>query len=94
MIELEALQKALEEGLGLLRFRKLWSFWNWSLTVCLVKFSYDDFLSEAYDKMQGELVKTKESLSKIFTSKDVKATVCASLYASGTKSNRSYFVFH
>ncbi|XP_022156442.1 uncharacterized protein LOC111023335 [Momordica charantia] len=44
-IELEALQKALEEG------------------------------TEAYDKMQGELVKARQSLTKILTSKDVKATL-------------------
>ncbi|KAK7406226.1 hypothetical protein VNO78_07846 [Psophocarpus tetragonolobus] len=30
---------------------------------------------EAYDKMQGELVKARESLTKILTSKDVKATL-------------------
>ena len=45
MIELEALQKALQEG------------------------------TEAYDKMQGELVMARASLTKILTSKDVKATV-------------------
>ncbi|KAG6606162.1 hypothetical protein SDJN02_02906, partial [Cucurbita argyrosperma subsp. argyrosperma] len=45
VIELEALQKALEEGI------------------------------EAYDKMQGELVKAREGLTKILTSKDVKATL-------------------
>ncbi|KAL9246800.1 hypothetical protein vseg_020292 [Gypsophila vaccaria] len=44
-IELEALQKALLEGI------------------------------EAYDRMQGELVKSKQSLTKIFTSKDIKATL-------------------
>ncbi|KAK6947627.1 hypothetical protein RJ641_001100 [Dillenia turbinata] len=45
LIELEALEKALQEG------------------------------TEAYDKMQVELVTAKESLTKIFTSKDVKATL-------------------
>ncbi|KAA0039677.1 uncharacterized protein E6C27_scaffold558G00080 [Cucumis melo var. makuwa] len=45
VIELEALQKALEEGI------------------------------EAYDKMQRELVKAREGLTKILTSKDVKATL-------------------
>lgn len=45
VIELEALQKALEEGI------------------------------EAYDKMQAELVKAREGLTKILTSKDVKATL-------------------
>jgi hypothetical protein len=35
---------------------------------------------EAYDKMQGELVKAKKSLTKILTSKDVKATVCTTLF--------------
>ncbi|CAK7355788.1 unnamed protein product [Dovyalis caffra] len=45
LIELEALQKALQEG------------------------------TEAYDKMQGELVKAKKSLTKILTSTDIKATL-------------------
>uniref|UniRef100_A0A2P2L197 Uncharacterized protein LOC105645975 isoform X2 n=1 Tax=Rhizophora mucronata TaxID=61149 RepID=A0A2P2L197_RHIMU len=45
LIELEALQKALQEG------------------------------TEAYDKMQMELVAAKKSLTKILTSKDVKATL-------------------
>ncbi|KAE9606902.1 hypothetical protein Lal_00025962 [Lupinus albus] len=45
LIELEALEKALEEG------------------------------KEAFDKMQDELVKAKESLHKIFTAKDVKVTL-------------------
>ncbi|BBN69848.1 hypothetical protein Prudu_1199S000200 [Prunus dulcis] len=45
LIELEALQKALQEG------------------------------TEAYDKMQTDLIKTKQSLTKVLTSKDVKATV-------------------
>ncbi|KAF2299005.1 hypothetical protein GH714_029701 [Hevea brasiliensis] len=31
--------------------------------------------TEAYDKMQGELVKARNSLTKILTSKDVKATL-------------------
>lgn len=31
--------------------------------------------TEAFDKMQAELLKAKESLTKIFTSKDVKATL-------------------
>ncbi|KAL5168148.1 hypothetical protein HKD37_11G030368 [Glycine soja] len=44
-IELEALEKAILEGL------------------------------EAYDKMQGELVKARASLTKILTSKDAKATL-------------------
>ncbi|KAH1133283.1 hypothetical protein GLYMA_05G077300v4 [Glycine max] len=44
-IELEALEKAIQEGL------------------------------EAYDKMQGELVKARASLTKILTSKDAKVTV-------------------
>lgn len=33
-------------------------------------------VTEAYDKMQAELVKAREGLTKILTSKDVKATVC------------------
>ncbi|OIV94606.1 hypothetical protein TanjilG_25830 [Lupinus angustifolius] len=45
LIELEALEKALEEG------------------------------KEAFDKMQAELTTAKESLHKIFTSKDVKETL-------------------
>ncbi|KAI7994389.1 hypothetical protein LOK49_LG11G02441 [Camellia lanceoleosa] len=45
LIELEALQKALQEG------------------------------TEAYDKMQAELIKAKESLTKILSSKDVKTTL-------------------
>ncbi|XP_071693601.1 uncharacterized protein [Rutidosis leptorrhynchoides] len=45
VIELEALQKALVEGI------------------------------QAYDKLQGNIVKAKENLNKIFTSKDVKATL-------------------
>ncbi|KMT12565.1 hypothetical protein BVRB_5g098100 [Beta vulgaris subsp. vulgaris] len=45
IFELEALQKALLEGI------------------------------EAYDKMQNELVKAKQSLTKIFTSKDVNSTL-------------------
>lgn len=36
--------------------------------------------AEAYDKMQAELIKAKESLTNILTSKDVKATVCQSYY--------------
>ncbi|KAJ6341962.1 hypothetical protein OIU78_009995 [Salix suchowensis] len=45
LIELEALQKALQEG------------------------------TEAYDKLQGDLVQAKKSLTKILTSKDVKTTL-------------------
>ncbi|XP_031274857.1 uncharacterized protein LOC116133287 isoform X1 [Pistacia vera] len=45
LIELETLQKALQEG------------------------------TEAYDKMQSDLITAKKSLSKILTSKDVKATL-------------------
>ncbi|XWS38512.1 hypothetical protein CRYUN_Cryun19dG0137600 [Craigia yunnanensis] len=45
LIELEALQKALQEG------------------------------TEAYDKMQADLVTAKKSLTKILTSKDIKATL-------------------
>ncbi|KAI4327086.1 hypothetical protein L6164_019587 [Bauhinia variegata] len=45
LIELEALQKALQEG------------------------------TEAYDKMQAELIAAKASLTKLLTSKDVKATL-------------------
>ncbi|CAK9173165.1 unnamed protein product [Ilex paraguariensis] len=45
LVELEALQKALQEG------------------------------TEAYDKMQTDLVRARESLTKILTSKDIKATL-------------------
>ncbi|RDX90854.1 hypothetical protein CR513_27241, partial [Mucuna pruriens] len=45
LIELEALEKAIQEGI------------------------------EAYDKMQAELIKARTSLTKILTSKDVKATL-------------------
>ncbi|XP_030500914.2 uncharacterized protein LOC115716292 [Cannabis sativa] len=45
LIELEALQKALQEG------------------------------TEAYDKMQTDIVKARENLTKILTSRDVKATL-------------------
>ncbi|XVF52683.1 hypothetical protein PTKIN_Ptkin05aG0038100 [Pterospermum kingtungense] len=45
LIELEALQKALQEGI------------------------------EAYDKMQADLVTAKQSLTKILTSEDIKATL-------------------
>ncbi|KAI7749642.1 hypothetical protein M8C21_010518 [Ambrosia artemisiifolia] len=45
VIELEALQKALREGI------------------------------EAYDKLQANIVKAKDNLNKIFTSKDVQATL-------------------
>ncbi|XP_020217847.1 uncharacterized protein LOC109801238 [Cajanus cajan] len=45
LIELEALEKAIQEGV------------------------------EAYDKMQDELIKARENLTKILTSKDVKATL-------------------
>ena len=34
-------------------------------------------ITEAYDKMQADLVTAKKSLTKILTSKDIKATVCA-----------------
>ncbi|KAJ4846543.1 hypothetical protein Tsubulata_013545 [Turnera subulata] len=45
LIELEALEKAIQEGI------------------------------EAYDKMEGDLIKAKGSLTKILTSKDLKATL-------------------
>lgn len=45
LVELEALQKALQEG------------------------------TEAYDKMQSELITARERLTKILTSKDIKATL-------------------
>ncbi|KAL2348131.1 hypothetical protein Fmac_002131 [Flemingia macrophylla] len=45
LIELEALEKAIQEGI------------------------------EAYDNMQGELIKARANLTKILTSKDVKATL-------------------
>lgn len=42
-------------------------------------------ITEAYDKMQVELITAKESLTKILTSKDVKATVCSALIYPLTK---------
>lgn len=36
--------------------------------------------TEAYDKMQGELVKARNNLTRILTSKDVKATVCITIF--------------
>lgn len=32
--------------------------------------------AEAYDKLQTNIVKARERLTKILTSKDIKATVC------------------
>lgn len=43
----------------------------------LLPFAYAD----AYDKMQAQLIKAKENLTKILTSKDVKATVCKLMFA-------------
>lgn len=37
-------------------------------------------VTEAYDKMQIDLIKAKESLTKILSSKDIKATVCDALF--------------
>ncbi|KAK3018586.1 LOW QUALITY PROTEIN: hypothetical protein RJ639_002821 [Escallonia herrerae] len=41
---------------------------------------------EAYDKLQANMVTAKANLTKILTSKDVKATVCATLYPHDPKS--------
>ncbi|KAH1080376.1 hypothetical protein J1N35_020137 [Gossypium stocksii] len=57
LIELEALQKALQEG------------------------------TEAYDKMQAELITAKKSLTKILSSKDIKATLLEMV--EGNELNRS-----
>ena len=77
LIELQALQKALQEGTGLLtnNIRAvgvifLWIYWKTPLFLCSF------FSTKVYDKMQTELIKARESLTKILTSKDVKATVC------------------
>lgn len=43
-----------------------------SLLARLLPFAF----AEAYDQMQADLTKAKENLTKILTSKDVKATVC------------------
>ncbi|KAK2973670.1 hypothetical protein RJ640_028936 [Escallonia rubra] len=42
--------------------------------------------TEAYDKLQADMVTAKANLTKILTSKDVKATVCAILYPHDPKS--------
>ncbi|KAJ0048882.1 hypothetical protein Pint_15941 [Pistacia integerrima] len=62
LIELETLQKALQEGTG---------FRNFFIHNCWL-FSW---FTEAYDKMQSDLITAKKSLSKILTSKDVKVTL-------------------
>ena len=74
-IELEALEKAIQEGLGLLiiirrkkKCRNLPKIYAHALLL--------SSNTEAYDKMQGELVKARASLTKILTSKDAKVTVC------------------
>ncbi len=46
------------------------------------------FFTEAYDKLQANLITAKESLTKILTSKDLKATVRATLFTL----QASYFV--
>lgn len=38
--------------------------------------------AEAYDKLQTNIVKARERLTKILTSKDIKATVCSYTFAS------------
>lgn len=70
LIELESLQKALQEGTGLMSSCL-------DAYICLVETHYTSIFSitEAYDKMQMELITAKESLTKILMSKDVKATV-------------------
>ena len=74
VIELEALQKALLEGTGYWLDNDIFKFLLHTLFVnpqntCLLSFA------EAYDKLQANIVKARENLTKIFTSKDVKATV-------------------
>lgn len=76
LIELEALQKALNEGTGFVRVHKLYSLWISCLLLINHNFFSPSSVTEAYDKMQRDLVTAKESLTKILTSKDVKETVC------------------
>jgi hypothetical protein len=80
LIELEALQKALLEGTGMLH-SKLWCWVYASLHFSMNPQSFGlIFVTEAYDKMQADLITAKENLTKILTSKDLKATVCAPLF--------------
>lgn len=78
LIELEAMQKVLQEGTG------SFSFWHSGAQLAygikLLCFQTDiGFLyivaSEAYDKMQTDLVSAKQRLMKILQSKDRKSTV-------------------
>lgn len=85
VLELEALQKALQEGTGLLTS---------TVVEHKVQFEYFEKVqnifancvsAEAYDKLQANIVKARERLTKILTSKDIKATVCT---------NTSYLCFY
>ncbi|THU56731.1 hypothetical protein C4D60_Mb11t20290 [Musa balbisiana] len=78
LIELEAMQKVLQEGTG------SFSFWHSGAQLAygikLLCFQTDiSFLyivaSEAYDKMQTDLVSAKQRLMKILQSKDRKSTL-------------------
>lgn len=80
LIELEALQKALLEGTGLFVSINLGAA-ELQIFPCfhaqLLLFS----VTEAYDNMQADLITARKSLTKILTSKDVKATVCLTVFA-------------
>lgn len=77
IIELEALQKALLEGIGYYLYNYIFELFldKYSSYVKTLKISACYFFAAAYDKLQGNILKSKENLNKIFTSKDVKATV-------------------
>lgn len=79
MIELESLQKALEEGIGLC---SVFFVFKYCISLRVLITSLDSLLclyAEAYDKMQKELMTATNSLTKILTSTDIKATVCVTL---------------
>lgn len=76
LIELEAMQKVLLEGTGLLPFEKMMPNSIYSpLTKQKDGSSNSIFLAEAYDKLQNDLILAKQRLAKILQSKDKKATV-------------------
>lgn len=89
MIELEALQKALLEGTGLFNFTNVCD----KDLVFLPAYQNAPFsVTEGYDKMQTDLIKAKQSLTKVLTSKDVKATVCAALFTHEAMKFNSYVI--
>lgn len=76
LIELEAMQKVLLEGSGLLPFKS----WIQNIIYSLLPEQKDKnrntiFLAEAYDKLETGLILAKQRLTKILQSKDKKATV-------------------